>query len=727
MIQKIIFLFFALLLSKNSYSQVEASDWVKGSYSNVEGKNSKEKIMGQLPTNYSVWKISTEGFTNRMHSIENQEITLPTPDGKFEQFIISPSQVISDEVTHLYTIKTFTGYKKDNPGTLISCDISETGFHAAVYNKDNSFFIEPVYKESSETVIAYYKKDYITEKLKCNTETAPIEEMTTEILNRQTPTTKITYRLAIAAAGEYSQQFGGSPYSATNVLNALASGVNMINPVFLRDLGVTFTLVSNTALVYPDPNTDPFNIGDDVSAAHTACTNALGSSGFDVGHMVIWANTGGAAAFGVVCNDAAKGLGFSGNTNSTTTLWIDYVSHEIGHQFRSEHNFVSQECNQSASGFRYEPGEGSSIMSYANVCGGAAQYAPGSDPFFHYASIDQMQAFLNTISCGTMDSSGNTASPTANANADITVPKQTPFILVGTGTDANDPSGNLTYGWQQYDGSGTEVTGSPNCNATNAPMFRYRPPTSNNYRSFPQYGDILAGNNDRQWERLPCVARTMNFSLAVRDNNSSFGRIGEDRAVVMVADTGPFNVTSPNGGETLTGNASHTVTWTVNGTNAHCGNVDILVSTDGGNTYSVVANATSNDGTESITVPNTASTTARVLVRCDVAGGFRAASTFYDVSNANFTINTVLGIDDVESLGVSVYPNPVSNEVFIKLTNSENYTYQLFDVSGRSIKKGEFNDSISIQTSYFQTGIYFLELTLVNSGKRVVKKLIIQN
>lgn len=725
-LRKPIFFLFLLVCGHYNIAQIKKSDWT--SYNALKERPSQNFLFGKLPTKYSIWELSTTNFSKKSVSNNVLEVILPSPDGRFETFTITPSKVIADEVAHLYTIRTFTGYKKENPSALISCDMSSSGFHAAVYDEDESFFIEPLFKDNSDVLISYYKKDYISDKLTCKTQTNYVREVINNNIDLRAPTTKRTYRLAIAAAGEYSQQFGGNPYSTSNVLDALASGVNMINPIFLRDLGVAFTLVSTDALVYPDPNTDPFNMGDDVAAAHDACTNALGSGGFDLGHMVMWSNTGGAAYFGVVCNDASKGGGFSGSSNSTTTLWVDYVAHEIGHQFRSAHNFVSQECGTSADNFRYEPGEGSSIMSYANVCQGAAQYASGSDPFFHYASIAQMQSFLNTISCQVEDVSGNTSAPVTNANADITIPKQTPFILVGNGSDANDSTNSLTYDWVQYDGSSQAVIGSPDCNSTNAPMFRYRPPTPNNYRSFPQYSDILAGNNNQQWEKLPCSARTMNFSLTVRDNNTSFGRIGEDKTTVTVANTGPFNVTSPNGGETLTGNENFTVTWTVNGTDAHCTHVDILVSTDGGNTYTLISDATANDGIEVINVPNIASTTARVLIQCDVSGGFRSASTFFDISNDNFSINEgSLSIDDTDALGISIYPNPASNQVHIKLTDTYKYTYNLVDLRGRTILEGAFNESTSILTNGIQSGLYLLVLQQENSNRRIVRKLIVHH
>lgn len=730
-LKKNIFLTLVIVFSVTieGFSQIEKSDWVKSS--NKKEKVTAKKFLKKLPTSYATWNISISNFSNKMRNTGAQEIVLPSPSGKLETFVIKPSNVIANEVAHLYTIKTFIGYKKDEPSTIMSCDISNDGFHAAVYKSNKSYFIEPLYKANQGTVITYYKKDNAIKKIQCNTTGFNVKKQVDISTKRSsTPTTKSTYRIAIAASGEYSQQFGGSPVNTTTVLNSLASGVNLMNPIYLRDLGVQLTLVSNAALVYPDPDTDPFdtinadNLPDD---AHAACVSALTVNGFDVGHAVIWDNIGGVAGKGVVCFDMDKGAGYSGSDSSLTTLWIDYVCHEVGHQFGSEHNFVSEECATSVDGFRYEPGEGSSIMAYANVCGPPVQYAIGADPFFHYASIKQIQDYILTEACETSDASGNTSDPVAQALADITIPKETPFILVGNGSDANDPVGNLTYDWAQYDGASTAVSGLPDCMSTDAPLFRYRSPSTDNYRSFPQSSDVIAGNNDQAWEKLPCVPRTMNFSLTVRDNNTSFGRIAEDKTVVTVANTGPFNVTSPNGGEVFDGNTAQTVTWTVNGTNAHCANVDILISTDGGNTYTVIANATANDGTESITIPDVNITTARILVSCDVTGDFRSASTFYDVSDANFTVNQSLSITDFEALGINIYPNPASKEVFIKLNKEDDYSYRLVDIRGRRILNDTFKNTTRIETTNLQTGVYFLQLHQERTNLTVVKKLIIQN
>ena len=102
-------------------------------------------------------------------------------------------------------------------------------------------------------------------------------------------------------------------------------------------------------------------------------------------------------------------------------------------------------------------------------------------------------------------------------------------------------------------------------------------------RVFPLIAEVLAGNNNGvTWERLPNVARVMNFNLSVRDNNTNWGRQNTATTTVTVANTGPFAVLTPNGGESYPGASSQTVTWSVNGTSSHCPNVDVLVSTDNG-------------------------------------------------------------------------------------------------------------------------------------------------
>lgn len=664
---KILFYTACLYLLIGTLSPLGAQD-IKSNYWELRksptSRSLENSYLGSLPNDFIIAVLNKNSFQsvlNKAISIDEQgsedqslTISLPTPDGSFLEFQIYENSVIAPEVQHLYSIKTYKGFSSQVPQVQIRCDISDIGFHAFIYDGENSYAIEPYLKNDEKIHIVYYKDNLKSAPLKCDFQHEPIERnKNRNNINYRAPSNLRTFELAYVASGEYSQQFGGMPYSTTNVLNSFASALNLVNPIYEGDLGITFTLVSTAALVFENPATDPFDpFGNQVTLIvqnQTECDNALGSTNYDIGHLLVWANTGGLASSGVVCFDPQKGEGFSGNNTSFTTLIVDYSCHEIGHQFNADHNFASQECGTSANGFRYEPGEGSSIMSYAGVCGAPASYQGFSNQYFHSASINVMNQYITDFGgCETTSTpgSGNASDPIANAQSNITIPKQTPFILVGSATDGNDPTGQLSYLWEQYDGAGSAVTGSPDCMSTDAPLFKYRDPVFVNYRIFPEMNEVLTGNNNgSSWEKLPCIARNINFNLIVRDNNSNWGRTGNNQMIVTVANTGPFEVVSPNGGETWNEGNTQTVTWNVNGTDAHCANVDILLSTDNGTTFSVIGSAVPNDGSQDITVPSGLTSTARILIQCSVGGNFRSASTFFDASDGVFNIETALPVE----------------------------------------------------------------------------------
>jgi hypothetical protein len=90
-------------------------------------------------------------------------------------------------------------------------------------------------------------------------------------------------------------------------------------------------------------------------------------------------------------------------------------------------------------------------------------------------------------------------------------------------------------------------------------------------------------------------------------------------------------VSSPNGGEVWTVGSVRTVTWTGNLGTA---SVSVYLSTDGGTTYStVLASSTTNDGSESFSVPAAwATTRGRIRVAWTSNSGIN------DTSNSVFTI-----------------------------------------------------------------------------------------
>lgn len=94
-----------------------------------------------------------------------------------------------------------------------------------------------------------------------------------------------------------------------------------------------------------------------------------------------------------------------------------------------------------------------------------------------------------------------------------------------------------------------------------------------------------------------------------------------------------FIVLSPNSPISWQGATNHTISWNVAGTQDIVPYVDILLSTDGGVTFTEhLALKIPNDGSEIILLPNTVGTANRIKVRK------YNDDTFADVSDADFTI-----------------------------------------------------------------------------------------
>jgi hypothetical protein len=108
-----------------------------------------------------------------------------------------------------------------------------------------------------------------------------------------------------------------------------------------------------------------------------------------------------------------------------------------------------------------------------------------------------------------------------------------------------------------------------------------------------------------------------------------------DTVVNLAPGSGPFRVLAPDTSTPLTVGSTIPIVWAVAGTvlpPISTANVDILLSTDGGETFpTVLAGSTANDGVEMVPIPSVSTTEARIMVRA-------VGNIFFDVSNEDMTI-----------------------------------------------------------------------------------------
>ncbi len=574
-------------------------------------------------------------------------LTLPYPDGTDRRFRVEESPILEPELAASFPeIRTFAAKGVDDPTATARLSLTSLGFHAMVLSASGTVLIDPYRRWDARYVLSYFKAEArkpAGAAFRCEVDGESQEDAAREetLVSVEAPsgTQLRTYRLALAGTGEYSTAVcAPNPVTVACALNAMAVSMNRVNGVYEREVAIRMVMVANNNLiVYTNGAADPYSNGSGSAMLGQNQSNldsVIGPANYDVGH-VFSTGGGGVAQLNVPCT-ASKARGVTGQPNPVGDPFdIDYVAHEMGHQFGGAHTFngTTQNCGGNRSGSSaYEPGSGTTIMAYAGICG-AEDLQPHSDDTFHTRSCDQIVSFSTGAtgsSCAAITATGNTP-PTVSAGPAFTIPKQTPFTLTGSATD---PDGDtLTYMWEEFDlGSAAP----PNDDVAAArPIFRSFVPLAVPSRTFPRLSDIL-DNVSTLGESMSTRNRTMTFRLTVRDNRAGGGGVNWAATTVTVnAAAGPFAVTQPNTALSWAGNSPQTVTWNVAGTNVapvSCANVAIDLSTDGGNSFpTALLASTANDGSEAVTIPNTPASQARVRVAC-------VGNVFFDISNTDFSI-----------------------------------------------------------------------------------------
>ncbi|XOV78609.1 MAG: reprolysin-like metallopeptidase [Aestuariibacter sp.] len=617
----------------------------------------------------------------------DKTLQIPTPSGKRISVTLRESSVLAPALAKKYPqLKSYIGY--DRTGNRIGrFSLSQKGFHG-MYRIDGQIaYLDPQYLHKDNYYINYYKKDAISRETELFTDKVLTPENKQELKKnskgtaRRTGDTLITYRLAIATTAEYTEYHGNTVEGALAALNTL---VTRINEIYETELAVSFQLVAeNDSIIYTDAETDPYandSDGSELDINQTTLDSEIGSANYDIGHLV-GTGAGGIASLGSVCT-ARKAKGLTGATfPETDSFYVDYVAHEIGHQFSGNHSFNGTEssCENRNASTSFEPGSGSTIMGYAGICG-SQNIQNNSDPYFHIGSIEEMRAFIDDGAggnCGTNTTLSNTI-PVADAGSDYTIPANTPFVLTGTGTDADNDS--INYMWEQLDPNGT-ASSSPETMVDNGsrPLFRSWTPESAGQRYFPRFEDVLDGETVLG-ETYPTTTRDLNFRLTIRDNK---GGVDSDAMVVStVASSTGFSVRQPSADNSWYTDRIGLLLWNTAGSESGdiaCQSVDVEYSTDSGNSFTTLATDIVNDGIHALTAPSTLAVGVRIRISCP-------SSIFYTISDGFSILTEALAPVDSDGDGMS---------------DEFEETYNLDPNSASDANEDADNDGLSNLEEYF--------------------------
>ncbi|MFN0014716.1 MAG: reprolysin-like metallopeptidase [Saprospiraceae bacterium] len=594
-------------------------------------------------------------------------ITLPMPDGGFEDFVIVNDPVMHPELARQFPeIQTFSGYAVNDPATTVRLDVSPQGFNAQILSdKRDAIYIAPVTVGDNRHCLSFFKKEAASpESWRCLTE--GLSDILDDGAEGMKPAAgdcrRRVYRLAMACTGEYAANVSApNPPTVLAAMTAINASVNVVNGIYQSEFGIFLQLVPNNNLVvFLDPATDGYtngNVNTMASQNQGRLDAIITAANYDIGHVIgttLGLNNGVVLAGARACNGQKAQGATAGGTPQGAVFNVDFLAHEIGHQFSAGHTYNAVGAGSCSMGqlvpaAAFEPGSGSTIMAYAGICN-PVNVQPNSDPYFHAFSLQQVAGFVAGAGCGTLAPVTNDP-PTANAGADFTIPVRTPFRLTATG---GDPNGNpLTFCWEQMDNQ--QITHPPAATAANGPVFRSFLPRTSPTRYFPRLPVILDNTLPSTWEVLPNVARTMNFRATVRDNVPASGCTAEDDMVVTFsASAGPFRVTGIGPDDNcLFADASTTVTWDVANTTAapvSCANVDIWLSTDGGQNFGILlANDVPNSGSASVNIPATAITqSGRIMVIC-------SDNIFLNINQKDIAINCPANITVTDNPAQGVY------------------------------------------------------------------------
>lgn len=596
----------------------------------------------------------------------NTTINLPLPDGTSQNFYLIESPVMHPNLAAKFPeLKSYIGYSADDRFGTLRFSLSPYGITAIIKNSLGTSYIQNVDgAEGLHQCFARNDMDFesiyqMVPEMSCGYDPSQIEAdepyehdhdhehdhitASERSINAEVSELKV-YEMALACTGEYGQAKGGT---VPAVMASFNEAMSILNSVLQEEHGLKFELIENNdLLINLDPNTDFFNNANQGTALlqqnHNYLNSVIGNNNFDIGHIFTMSCTDVAGVVsGRACNNPNKGRGVTCHYSSIINVVSETMSHEVAHQFAAGHTWANcpNIMDQLASASAYEPGSGSTIMSYLGSCGpeNITEGFNQNNRYYHVKTLEEVELF----STEAIGASCPDFIPTDNHHPEVShnhgygfyIPKSTPFELEAIASDVDGDQ--LSYCWEQYDLGPTTTLSAPQVQGSTSPLFMSVSPTDDNVRVFPKLSRILSGNYTLN-ERLPTVGRALNFKCTVRDGHPEAGGWNTTQVTFGVADNaGPFSITFPSeSSHTLEGGKQVVITWDPANSNEapiNCEAVDIYLSTTSGNAFTLLASSVPNTGSYTTFLPNVSSFGGRIKIKA-------SDNIFFDISNKNFSI-----------------------------------------------------------------------------------------
>jgi hypothetical protein len=474
-------------------------------------------------------------------------LSLPAPGGGFERFRVEQSPVMAPELAAKHPeIKTYAGVGIDDPTASIRADTGPLGFHASVRAPGGAWYIDPYYHLDDSVYVSYYGRDL--ENPHGGFEETGVLGKATDPLDIDTaavaagPAVQLrTYRLALLTDPTYATFFGGS----ANVTAAKVTLMNRVDQIYEDELAIRMVLIADNDKLNLDTAAQmtgangPCGASPCFTAAQsTSCGSAtlgrnrivigqiVGASDFDIGHIALGNPGGGIASLGVV-GTGNKAQGCTGLSTPVGDYFaVDYVAHEMGHEYNANHPFNGTQSNCASgnrnAGTSVEPGSGTSIMAYAGICA-QDNLQPHSDPYFSQRSYDEITGYVtssrpavNEVQTAALTGFDGTDSLTLGYGANLSGPIMRGLNYTTGGIQAalQGATEVQTVSLSGYDGTDSYTLGYKG--ATSVPIVRGQNNTAAGIQN------ALQGGNEQQTVTLAGFSSTtQSFQVQIGGNSSA--------------------------------------------------------------------------------------------------------------------------------------------------------------------------------------------------------------